>query len=147
VDLNERHLEARPGTGSQPVAQLLYARLLDWATRVAFAVLVASFAVYLLGWLTPHVPLDTLPGLWNQPVAAYLERAAMPTGWGWVGLLREGDTANLGGIALLTGASLLPLLAVVPLYLKQRDWPLALICVLQITVIVLAASGVLTAGH
>ena len=48
---------------------------------------------------------------------------------------------------MLAGASLPPLLAVLPLYLRQRDWVHAVICALEVGVIVLAASGVLTAGH
>ena len=48
---------------------------------------------------------------------------------------------------MLTGASLLALLALLPLYLRQRDRLYAALCVAQVAVLLLAASGLLTAGH
>jgi len=132
---------------AQSLAQLLYALLLDWGARLGFAVLVLGFALYVFGVLSPHVPLDQLPGLWGQPAARYLHATGTPTGWGWLALVHKADLLNLVGIVLLAGCSLPPLLGVAWLYLKQRDTVLALICVLVVAVIVLAASGVLTAGH
>ena len=99
-----------------------YAFLLDWGSHLGVFALVISFAAYLLGILSPHVPLEQLPGVWSLPVATYLERTATPTGWGWLALAGKGDLSNLIGIALLAGCSLPPLLALIPLYLKRRDY-------------------------
>ena len=77
--LNDR--DAPPLATAQPTAQLVYATLLDWGARIGFLLLVAGFAVYLLGWLPPHVPVEQLPGLWNQPVSVYLQRTGTPPGW------------------------------------------------------------------
>jgi hypothetical protein len=137
---------AEAGT-AQSSAQLLYAVLLDWGARIGLLVLVLGFALYLLGVLIPLVPLEQMPGLWNQPAASYLKHTGTPTGWGWVALVHKGDLLNLVGIALLAGCSLPPLLGAAWLYLRQRDWALAAICMLIVAVIVLAASGQLTAGH
>ena len=143
--LNER--AAPPLAVAQPTAQLVYATLLDWGARIGFLLLVAGFAVYLLGWLPPHVPVEQLPGLWNQPVSVYLQRTGTPPGWGWLALAHRADLLNLVGVALLAACSLPPLLAVIPLYLRRRDRLFAALCALQVVVIALAASGVLTAGH
>jgi hypothetical protein len=124
-----------------------YAFLLDWGTRIGLVALVLSFAAYLSGLLTPHVPLDQLPSVWNLPVNTFLERTGTPTGWGWLALAHKGDMSNLIGIALLAGCSLPPLLGLIPLYLKQRDTVYAVICALIATVLVLAASGILSGGH
>lgn len=124
-----------------------YALLLDWGTRVGVLALFLSFAAYLTGLLPPHVPLEDLPGLWNLPVDAYLQRTDTPTGWGWLALAHKGDMANLIGIALLAGCSMAPLLGLIPLYLKRRDHAYAVICCLVAAVVLLAASGVLTGGH
>jgi hypothetical protein len=51
------------------------------------------------------------------------------------------------GIALLSGCSLVCLAAVAAIYARRGDRVYAAICVLQSAVLVLAASGVLTAGH
>jgi hypothetical protein len=124
-----------------------YALLLDWGTRAGVVTLLLSFAAYLFGWLQPHVPLEQLPSVWNLPVHTYLEHTATPTGWGWLALVSKGDFSNLIGIALLAGCSLPPLLGLIPLYLKRRDYVYAGMCAFVATVLVLAASGILTGGH
>jgi hypothetical protein len=131
----------------QQAEALRYAFLLDWGSRIGVFALLISFAAYIFGLLTPHVPLDQLPGVWRLPVATYLEKTATPTGWGWLALAVKGDLSNLIGIALLAGCSLPPLLALIPLYLKRRDYLYAGLCALIVLVLLLAASGVLTGGH
>lgn len=124
-----------------------YAILLDWGTNLGLVVLVLGFAAYVLGFTAPHVSLDQLPQLWNQPVAIYLQKTNTPIGWGWLVHAGKGDMFNLVGIAILAGCSLPPLLGLIPLYLKRRDYAYAGICAAIILVLVLAASGVLTGGH
>jgi len=132
---------------TQQVEALRYAHLLDWGARIGVLALVLSFAAYVFGLLPPHVPLEQLPTVWDLPVDAYLQRTATPTGWGWLALAHKGDISGLIGISLLAGCSLPPLLGLIPLYLKRRDYFYTGICVLVIAVLALAASGVLTGGH
>ena len=132
---------------TQQVEALRYARLLDWGARLGVLALVLSFAAYVFGVLPPHVPLEHLPTVWNLPVAAYLHHTGTPTGWGWLALAHKGDLSGLIGISLLAGCSLPPLLGLIPLYLKRRDYVYAVMCMVVIAVLALAASGVLTGGH
>jgi len=145
VALNEN--TPTPPTTPQPAAQLRYALLLDWGARIGFVLLVAGFTAYLFGWWPPHVPVEQLPALWNQPLAVYLERTGTPTGWHWLALAHKTDLGNLVGIVVLAGCSLPPLLAVIALSVKQRERAFATICALEVGIIVLAASGVLTSGR
>lgn len=131
----------------QPVEQLRYAQLLDWGTRVGLVVLLLSFAAHVTGALRPHVPLERLPQLWTQPVGRYLIEAQMPTGWGWLALLHRGDILGLAGIAILAGCSVICLLALVPLYLARGDKAFVAICLAEVAVVLLAASGWLAGGH
>ncbi|MEI8324092.1 MAG: hypothetical protein WCH44_01800 [Betaproteobacteria bacterium] len=124
-----------------------YAMLLEWGARLGVFSLLLSFAAYLFGWLQPHVPLEYLPQVWTLPLSAYLQRTGTPTGWGWLALASKGDFANLIGIALLAGCSLPPLLGLISVYLKRRDHIYAGICAVVATVLVLAASGLLTGRH
>ncbi|MBK6649686.1 MAG: hypothetical protein IPG42_08255 [Betaproteobacteria bacterium] len=126
---------------------LRYALLLDWGTRLGVIALFLSFSCYVLGLLTPHVPLDQLPSLWGLPAKTYLERTGTPTGWGWVSLMGTGDMSNLIGVALLAACSVPPLLGLIPLYMQRKDYLYAALCSLIVLVLALAASGVLTAGH
>ncbi len=124
-----------------------YALLLDWGTRVGLVVLLLGFTAYVLGFSTPLVSLEQLPQLWNQPVAVYLQKTGTPTGWGWFAMMGKGDMFNLFGIAILAGCSLPPLLGLIPLYLKRRDYAYAGICAAIMLVLILAASGILSGGH
>jgi hypothetical protein len=125
----------------------LYALLLEWGTRVGLVMLVVGFAAYVMGFVTPLVSLHDLPHLWNQPVAVYLQKTGTPTGWGWLALVGKGDVLNLVGIAILSGCSAPPLMGLVWLYLKRRDYVYAGICAAIVLVLVLAASGLLSGGH
>ena len=131
----------------QQAEALRYAFLLDWGSRGGVLALLLSFSAYVFGILTPHVPLDTLPSLWNLPVNEYLQRTGTPTGWGWLALAHRGDMANLVGIGLLAGCSMAPLLGLAWLYAKRHDHVYAVICAVILAVLVLAASGLLTGGH
>lgn len=131
----------------QPAEQLRYARLLDWGTRIGLVVLVLTFAAYMSGLTSPHVPLEQLPALWGQPVVGYLQQTQSPLGWGWLALAQRSDFAGLVGIAILAGCSLVCLLALVPLYLRRGDRAFAALCVAEVAVVLLAASGLLTSGH
>lgn len=140
-------METLTHSQEQQQEALRYAALLEWGTRLGLIALVLCFAAYVLGWIAPLVPLDQLPSLWNLPVNAYLQRSATPTGWGWLRLANKADLANLIGIGILAGCSLPPLLGLIPLYLKRRDFVYAALCALVVLVLVLAASGLLSAGH
>jgi hypothetical protein len=132
---------------TQPAEQLRYAKLLDWGNRVGMVALVLSFGAYVLGFVRPHVPLERLPQVWSHPVATYLQETASPTGWGWLSLVQRGDFSGMVGIAILTGCSLVCLLSLVPLYLKRGDKAFAALCLAEVAVVVLAASGWLSGGH
>jgi hypothetical protein len=132
---------------AQPEEQIAYARLLDWGTRAGLLLLVLVFAAYGLGLVDPQVPHERLAEVWNLPVSAFLQATGMPRGWGWLRLAHRGDVANLLGISLLAGCSLLALLAQVPLYLKRGDRVYAALCLAEVAVVVLAASGLIGAGH
>lgn len=127
--------------------QQVYARWLDWSTRVSLAVLIAAFLAYAVGLLAPAVAVDDLPRLWVLPVERYLEATGVPSGWGWVAMLAKGDYLNLVGVALLGFVTVLCYLRVLPLLLARGERLQAAFAVAQVAVLLLAASGLLAGGH
>lgn len=140
-------LAVEPHSVAQPHEQLRYARWLERGTWFGLVLLVAIFFAYGAGLVEPHVPHSRLPQVWNLPVSQFLDATGWPAGWSWLQHARHGDIANLIGICVLAGASVLALLALVPLYLRRGDRVYAGLCVAEIAVLLLAASGLLTAGH
>jgi hypothetical protein len=132
-----------------PVAeeQLRYARVLEWGARGGLVGIVLAFALYVTGVLPGRVPLEDLASVWTLPLADYLERTATPVGWGWLGLAGHGDFASLVGIALLATCSVPCLVAVAPIYARRSDLLYVGLCVLQVAVLALAASGILIVKH
>lgn len=125
-------------------AQRRYALWLLWTTRTGAALLVISFVLYAGGFVAPYVPIDRLPSLWSLPAGEFLRQAAIAPGWhGWAALILHGDMLVLGAIAMLISSSILCLAAAVPVFWKRGERLLVAVCVLQIAVLVLAASGIL----
>jgi hypothetical protein len=117
--------------------QQLYARWLEWGTRVALALLIASFLAYAFALFDPLLPPQELPKLWAFPVDHFIAASGAPTGWGWLQLLHKSDylifvaVAMLGLITVLCYARILPLL-------QEEPWRAA-IAVAQIVVLLAAA--------
>jgi hypothetical protein len=127
--------------------QLRYATWLHWGGWMGLLSLVGTFLLYATGMLTPVISFEQLPHVWGLPAAQLLHETGQSAGWAWLRLLDRGDVLNLVGIALLASCSAAPLLAVVPIYLRRGDRVFAILCLLQVAVLVLAASGVVNAGH
>jgi len=131
----------------EQVVQELYARWLGAATLIAFAAALVAFVLYAGDVLSPFVPLDALPSLWQLPVGEYLARTGAPVGWGWLGLLPRADYLSLGCVALIAAVTLVCYLAVLPMLLKLEERLQAALVAAQIIVLIFAASGALAAGH
>ena len=124
--------------------QLHYATVLHWSTLAGFIVLIATFVVYMFGWLPSNIPLQQLPQLWGLPASEFLKVTGMQTGWSWLFMMGKGDSASQLGIAILSGCSIACILAVMPDYAKSRNITYLMICILEIVVLVVSASGFFT---
>lgn len=127
--------------------QMVYATLLDWGMKIGFVALLISFILYLTGILPPYVALEDLPRYWHMSAAQYLKEAHVPHGWGWVHLLNKGDFLNFVGMAFLAAVTVGCYLRILPILLKNKDIIYMIIAILEVLVLVLAASGVLVSGH
>jgi len=130
-----------------PEEQLIYADTLESGVRIGRLLLVLTFALYAFGLMDPKVPFEDLPTFWTMPVSAYLRGLGIDAGWHWVLLIGHGDFANFIGIAFLAGLTCVCYGRVLPIGLERKDNIFTTILILQIAVLVLAASGLLSFGH
>lgn len=132
-----------------PIApeQTRYAEWLRWSGWFGLTLLVVASLLYVIGILPPHVPVGDLPRVWTMSSRELAASLGGHGHWAWVALLHKGDMLSLLGIAVLSGCSALPLLAVVGIYLRRGDRLFAALCLLQVAVLALAASGVVSVGH
>jgi hypothetical protein len=132
-----------------PIApeQVRYAEWLRWSGWFGLALLIVASLLYVTGILPPHVPVGELPRVWTMSSRELATSAGGHGHWAWIALLHKGDMLGLLGIAVLSGCSALPLLAVVDVYWRRGDRLFAVLCLLQVAVLVLAASGAVSVGH
>ena len=126
--------------------QIVYAKILDLGMKIGLCALVISFGLYVLGIMEPYVPLQDLPKYWKLPVHEYLKQANIHEGWSWLYMLNKGDFLNFVGIAFLAGVSIICYLRVIPSLFQKKDFIYAFLAIAEVTVLVLAASGLLKGG-
>jgi len=126
--------------------QLAYAKLLDFGMKLGLLVLIITFIVYLSGILSPYIPVNDLPRYWGMSVHKYLEATGIHPGWTWLGMLGKGDFLNFVGIAFLAGVTILCYLRILPILFRKKDTVYGILAIVEVLVLVLAASGILKAG-
>ncbi|MEK7308949.1 MAG: hypothetical protein AAB089_07750 [Nitrospirota bacterium] len=128
--------------------QITYAKILNYGMWGGLLVLVATFVVYLSGIFQSFIPIEDLPKYWVMNLKDYLHVSHAPTGWGWLALAGKGDYLNLIGIAFLAGLTIFCYLAILPILIKKKDTPFIVIAIIEVAVLLLAASSILkTGGH
>jgi hypothetical protein len=126
--------------------QVLYADILNKGMIVGLIGLVVTFIIYGAGILKPVIPLEEVQNYWVMPVADYLEQTGIHAGWAWLGNLGKGDMLNFLPIAFLSLLTIVCYLAIIPGLLKKKDTAYVVLAIVEVVVLVVAASGILGSG-
>jgi len=130
-----------------PEEQIVYANILYYGGIVGIIFMAITFAIYVSGNLPAYVAPSELPELWIHDTHEYLEQTGIPTGWGWIGLVTYGDILNLVALAFLGVITIVCYIAVIPILVRKRDFIYVIFAVAEVVILLLAASGLLQAGH
>lgn len=136
-----------PENPNVPQEQRTYAAWLDRGWKAGFLLMVALFALYILGIIPPHIPLEELPNSWHLSAEKFRAMHGIHNGWWWAGQTDKSDMLNFVGITFLAGVTSVCFLRVLPIFAKNKDTVYLTIAVLELAVLLLAASGILAAGH
>lgn len=126
--------------------QIIYANLLLLGMVTGIIVMMITYAIYLAGFLPPHVDMSVISANWGKGIHDYLEITHSPNGWGWTALLLKGDFLNYIGFTLLGLMTIACYLVLVRGFFRKKDWIYAVISILEILVLSLAASGIFGSG-
>jgi len=129
-----------------PEEQVVYANILTLGVWICLGLMILFYSLYVFGIIAPHVDFETMTTNWGKGVAEYLHITQSPHGLGWLFLLHKGDFLNYIGFGLL---ALLTIFCFIPLLIgciKKKDWLYAAICLAEIIVLSLAASGIFGSG-
>jgi hypothetical protein len=126
--------------------QLLYANILNKGMLVGLLGLVATFIIYGAGILEPKIPLEQVQNYWVMPVSEYLQLSGIHAGWAWLGNLGYGDMLNFLPIAFLSILTVICYLAILPGLLRKKDTAYVVLVIIEVVVLLVAASGILGSG-
>jgi hypothetical protein len=128
--------------------RLRYAAMLRWGAWAGLGLLVVAFALYAGGVVEPAVPLDELPRYWHLSIAEHhratapYERIVPTEGWRWVAHLDRGESLAQLPVVFLASLTIICYLFLLPAFTKKGERALLALIIVQLLVLVLAASGV-----
>ncbi len=126
--------------------QMSYARILDKGMKIGLLLLIVIFIIYLTGLFSPYLQVEDLPKYWGVSVHEYLEYTNIQPGWGWLKMVDKSDFLNFIGIALLAGVTVVCYVRIIPILFRKKDVIYGVLAILEVLVLILAASGLLKAG-
>jgi len=131
-----------------PIAptQKRYARVLLWVAAAGQIALFAGYVVYLTGLLPPRVPPQRIAQEWHLSAPEFTRKLELQSGWSWVRHIGSGDVVSYATVVFLALGTNICLLVAAASYIREKNRKYAVIVMLQIVVLLIAASGLVTAG-
>jgi hypothetical protein len=126
--------------------QVVYANILNAGAWIGIAIMTVAYILYVSGIIAPHVDLLTVTQNWGKDVHTYMQNTGAVDGWSWLGLLNTGDYLNFIGLAFLALLTIICYLVLVPGYYRRKNWSYLAICLAEVVVLSLAASGIFGSG-
>jgi len=126
--------------------QIIYANILGMGAYLGILIMVVTYILYVTGAIGAHIELETVVRNWHLNVQEFIQVTDSPQGWGWVALLGKGDYLNFLGMALLALLTIVCYLVLLPGFVRRKDWTYFSICLAEVVVLSLAASGIFGSG-
>jgi hypothetical protein len=127
--------------------QIRYAEVLHWIALIGLALLLVTFVLYVSGLIPPLVEPSEVPAMWHLSAEEYTEANNIPTGWAWIREIVHGDVLSFASLVLLASGTIICFIITLFSFLKDKDWIYSGIIILEIFVLLLAASGLVAGGH
>lgn len=128
--------------------QILYANILNAGMLIGLISLVLIFILYVSGIVSPLIPLEKVQTYWVLSVHEYLAKSGIHVGWAWFSELEYGDMLNYVPIAFLSLLTIICYLSLIPRLVRKKDTTYTVIAIVEIIVLLIAASGILgTSAH
>ena len=127
--------------------QLSYAAVLSWASTIGIIFILTGYIVYVFNLLPSASTPAEIALHWHLRAAELHKVVAIPSGWDWISQLGRGDVLSYASIIYLSSITMLCLVVIIPLFLKEKDMIYATMTLLQVLVLVFAAAGIVSGGH
>lgn len=127
--------------------QLLYSRFLGVLSKIGLGLLVVTFILYVGKLLPPKIPFEELSQYWSLSSDEYLRVTGIQAGWSWLHLLGYGDYVTFVAISFLAAVTIICYLSIIPSYLRRGDKIYGWLAIIEVAVLIIAASGILKVGE
>jgi hypothetical protein len=126
--------------------RLRYASIINFGTRLSLALLIVTFVLYIFGLVPATVPRSEVVAHWHEPAEMLAETTGSSVGWAWAKEPLRGEHLPFVGLALLGVLTIIGYASLVPAYVAKKRWLYLSIVLVQIAVLVLAASSLIRVG-
>ncbi len=126
--------------------QFLYAMLLRVLSNIGLGLLVVTFILYVGKLLPPKIPFEELSKYWSLSCEEYLRATGIQAGWSWLHLIGHGDFVTFLAISFLAAVTSICYLSIIPSYLRRGDKIYGSLAIIEVVVLIIAASGILQTG-
>ncbi len=127
--------------------RMAYAALLHRCVNAGFLMLLVAFGLYASGVLEAHVSQETMAAQWHLSAPAFMAANHLEGGWSWLRLVHRGDYLCYVGLAFLALTTVFCYLRVLPFFWREKKHALAVIIVIEVIVLLSAASGIFSITH
>lgn len=121
-----------------------YSAVLEWGSRLGFALAILTFLVYASEVLPSTVRIGEIDRYWSLPLAEYVAATGIATGPGaWISLLDTGNGLAALPAILFSVLALAAYLAIAIPTIRDRDYVYALLILLEAALIVATVAGLI----
>mgnify|MGYP006269196933 CR=1 FL=1 len=130
--------------------QLAYAGTLEFMSHAIIIVMAIGFVLYVFQLLPLTVPVDTVAGNWHLNATKLQMKIHHHSGWSCFSDLQtilHGDAVSYASVVFLSMATMLCLATASMAFFREKNHLYLTITILQVLVLLFAASGMLISGH
>jgi uncharacterized membrane protein len=130
--------------------QLAYAGTLEIVAHTIIVVMALGFVLYIFNLLPLTVPVETVAANWHLNATKLQMKIHHHCGWSCFTDLHtfmHGDAVSYASVIFLSMATLICLVTASIAFFREKNRLYLTITILQVLVLLVAASGKLTSGH
>ncbi|MFP4374386.1 MAG: hypothetical protein ACLFPO_08645 [Spirochaetaceae bacterium] len=120
-----------------------YARILRRVVNFGTIFMLVSFVIYAFDILPSVTAADRVPTAWHLPADEGAPLIGRPPLWHWLSHPDRPDLLTLGSLTVLAATTPIAFIALSVRFLRRRDFAYALMVLMQLGVLLLAASGMI----
>jgi hypothetical protein len=116
--------------------------VLAWVAICGLALLGLGYLAYLARLVPLSVPIEAIAENWHLRAEELTEKLHLPHGWAWTADWKHADVLSFATVVFLASGTIACLAATFVSFIREKDAAYAIIVLLQIAVLLVAASGI-----